>query len=120
MTDVKIIVPLEVHNAVVGVYMHVLSAFTGPPRAATRSNKKISDLVPLETHQEKRQEQHRLGLGCSVFQLLYFRPEDEATDNEFLGILKQNEQVGLVPEALRVSSIDDTQKIDPLPESKIP
>ena len=56
LTDVKIIMPLEVRNAVVGVYMHMLSAFTGPPRSA--KEKKITDCIPPEQLQERRQEEH--------------------------------------------------------------
>lgn len=30
--DVKVLVPVEVRNAVLGVVMHMNSAFTGPPK----------------------------------------------------------------------------------------
>lgn len=32
--DVKVLVPVEVRNAVLGVVMHMNSAFTGPPKPA--------------------------------------------------------------------------------------
>lgn len=32
MEDVKVLVPVEVRNAILGIFMHMSSAFSGPPQ----------------------------------------------------------------------------------------
>ena len=56
LADVKLIMPLEVRNAVMGVYTHMLSAFTGPPRPAS-FKEKIADSIPPEQLQERQQKE---------------------------------------------------------------
>lgn len=66
LADVKLILPLEVRNAIVGVYMHMLSAFTGPPRSATAKKEKITDAIPPEHLQEKREDEQQKRTSINV------------------------------------------------------
>lgn len=63
LADVKLIMPLEVRNAMVGVYKHMLSAFMGPPRSATSRGERLKDVLPPENIQESSQG---LNAACKI------------------------------------------------------
>lgn len=60
LDDVKLVTPVEVRNGVIGIYMHMLSAFTGPPKPfTTKRNMEIlqAQNIEKETQIEKINEE---------------------------------------------------------------
>ncbi|GMH33483.1 hypothetical protein BSKO_01317 [Bryopsis sp. KO-2023] len=52
--DVKVLMPVEVRNAVLGVYMHMFAAFTGPPKPASAEMADAARKTESDMRQEKK------------------------------------------------------------------
>ena len=123
LVDVKLIMPLEVRNAVMGVYMHMLSAFTGPPRPAS-FKEKIADSIPPEQLQERQQKEEEAPGFSSNEQEEHFSILCHAclvlksTDSQLLKLLLEQNEQGRGPsfENKRSPSVEEQNKVDPLPK----
>lgn len=106
LSDVRVLMPLEVRNAVLGVYMHMLSAFTGPPKPSSNQKQTIN-LISTESKTDQIQE------GV--------KSEQQSSDAELLKTLLMQDAQGLGPRSSHemkssVTSIQESQQaVDPPP-----
>eukprot|EP00210_Caulerpa_lentillifera_P001979 g1897.t1 len=105
LSDVRVLMPLEVRNAVLGVYMHMFSAFIGPPKPSSNQKQTIN-LVTSESKKEQLEVSEK--------------SEKQSSDAELLKTLLMQDAQGTGPRSPHelkqsLSTSHETPQVDPPP-----